>query len=537
MIFLTRATPHTLAELLRIGFVMLAGSGLLYTEYRLTVPGLFASVPAMLFAGISRGLRKSACKSHPDISAENTNQIGLHIIIGTLVGVAWARTFGLGDQGFALDFKSVPLLAVNAFASALAIKLGRSIVLPTNNEVYRVWDTSTVVVITGVVGCSSTLLLRRSYTTLFQLCCFLLAMMCASAPTSALRNDTQLHSSHIELGAHGPSRSTLFRGDSETVDLLDETHDLEVSASVRSSHNNVSRRYLLGIGIALLWLVFAVLNFNERQWHRLPVFLDHEYAPRLPVEIVLSMYKEPIDEVQRVIKNLKSMPALSDASVTIYVKDGEANSTYIEHQTGADHATTLSNIGREGETFLNHILQRWDSLARQTIFMQAGIHNPREFYTHISNYYSRSQTGFLNLGWSGAVCNCEDCGDRFSWHDNAHLFPRIYNRIYNSSACDNVLLSYKGQFIVSAARIRGINKDIYHALWKAFVDKRSWAHQPQFLQGRPDSMSAPDFGYTMERMWNLLFQCSTSDVMWKCPSLVSQWRIGGDIGDCQCFDI
>jgi hypothetical protein len=108
--------------------------------------------------------------------------------------------------------------------------------------------------------------------------------------------------------------------------------------------------------------------------------------------------------------------------------------------------------------------------------------------------------------------------------------------MYNSTICENVLLSYKGQFIVSAARIRGVNKDIYHDLWQAFVDENNPAHQPSNLQGRPDSMSAPDFGYTMERLWNLLFQCSSVDVGWKCPTLLSEWRLGGDISDCQCFD-
>lgn len=190
----------------------------------------------------------------------------------------------------------------------------------------------------------------------------------------------------------------------------------------------------------------------------------------------------------------------------------------------------------ESETYLNHILSRWDSLARQTIFLQADIHNPREFYAHINNYYNRALTGFLNLSWSGSVCSCGDCGDRLFWQDNANFLQKTYERIYNSTDCNNVLLSYKGQFVVSAARIRGINKDIYSDLWQALVDEKSWAHQPKHVQGRPDSMSAPDFGYTLERMWNLLFQCSNMDVAWKCPSMLSRWRIGGNIGDCQCFD-
>ncbi|KAF3004863.1 hypothetical protein E8E13_005633 [Curvularia kusanoi] len=539
LLFLTHTIPHTSVELLYMSVGILASSGLLYTEYRLTVPTLFASIPAMLFAGLSRGFGRSAYKANPDMMVDNLHRTCLQTIIGALVGGAWGVAFGLGNHGFAPDLERVPLLLLNAFASALAIILGNSMVIPTDNEVYRIWDISTLIVITGVIGSYSTLLLRRSYTNLFQIFCFLIAVMCAGIPASTRKDNTQHHSSNVEPDVYRliEPRLELSGDDSETIILSEEAHDLQSSAPVTHSHNSAFRKYMLGIGMALLWLVFTALNFTERQWRRLPVFLDHDYVPQSSLEIVLSMYKEPIDEVQELISHLKSMPALSDARVTIYIKDSEANSTNIEYQTGADYAVTLPNIGREGETFLNHILNRWDSLARQTVFLQAGIHNPREIYTHISNYYSRSQTGFLNLGWSGAVCNCEDCGDKFFWNDNAHLFPRIYNRIYNSTDCDKVLLSYKGQFIVSAARIRGINKDIYHALWKAFIDERSWAHQPEVLQGRPDSMSAPDFGYTMERMWNLLFQCSASDIIWKCPSLLSKWRVGGDIGDCQCFDV
>lgn len=114
------------------------------------------------------------------------------------------------------------------------------------------------------------------------------------------------------------------------------------------------------------------------------------------------MYNEPVDEVAKLIRHLRGFPALSDAPVTIYIKDSEADINHIKQQTGANQIALLPNIGREGETYLNHILSRWDSLARQTIFLQAGIHSPREFFAHINNYYSR-QTGFLNLGWSGTV--------------------------------------------------------------------------------------------------------------------------------------
>ncbi|KAF2827241.1 hypothetical protein CC86DRAFT_290470, partial [Ophiobolus disseminans] len=263
--------------------------------------------------------------------------------------------------------------------------------------------------------------------------------------------------------------------------------------------------------------------------------LDRRYRPITPLEVVISMYKEPVENVRHLISGIKTAPVTSDPYVTIYIKDHEANTEEVQLRTGADKVIMRPNVGREGETYLNHINDRWDSLATHTIFLQADIHNPREFYTRLQSYFDPTQTGFLSLGWSD-VCSCEECSDRFSWSDNAGLFPFYHTKIYNSTECNDALLSYKGQFVVSAARIRGISKMIYKDLWHDFVDENSWAHKPEFLRGRPDSMSAPDFGYTMERMWSLLFQCSDMNIAWRCPTLLSGWRLGGDIEDCQCFD-
>jgi hypothetical protein len=102
------------------------------------------------------------------------------------------------------------------------------------------------------------------------------------------------------------------------------------------------------------------------------------------------MYQEPIDKVGQLIDNLKSMPTLSNAHVTIYIKDSEANNTHVKQKTGADYVITLPNVGRESETLLNYILDKWDSLVRQTIFLQAGIHYLRGFYTSMYLEHSRS---------------------------------------------------------------------------------------------------------------------------------------------------
>jgi hypothetical protein len=52
------------------------------------------------------------------------------------------------------------------------------------------------------------------------------------------------------------------------------------------------------------------------------------------------------------------MPSLSDAHVTIYIKESETNNTHVKQKTGANYVITLPNVGREGEIFLNYILYK-----------------------------------------------------------------------------------------------------------------------------------------------------------------------------------
>ncbi|KAL5121118.1 hypothetical protein ACEQ8H_000969 [Pleosporales sp. CAS-2024a] len=303
----------------------------------------------------------------------------------------------------------------------------------------------------------------------------------------------------------------------------------------KDDHETASAAFKDALTLLVVVAVTASCSALAPDFHVKSANLDHAYTPSTPLEVVLSMYHEPPVDVWNLIAGIKSVQATRKASVIIYTKDKEADVQNLRLRTGADKVITLDNVGRESETYLHHINTRWDSLAKHTVFLQADVHFDRDFDMRLGNYFDVDRTGFLNLG-AAAVCECDSCSDRDFWHDNFHLFPRLHYDIYNSTDCKNVLIGFKASFIVSAARIRGINKNIYKRLWQAVTDKDSWAHRPDFSLHRPDSMNAPDLGYTLERMWNLLFQCSDMNVGWKCPSLTSGWRIGGDIADCQCFD-
>ncbi|KAF2242011.1 hypothetical protein BU26DRAFT_439200 [Trematosphaeria pertusa] len=426
--------------------------------------------------------------------------------------------------------------------------LGKSILFPIDdagtdprdpqNEL-RNRDTLTLLTMAGVAGFISNLMLRRSYTSWAQYWCFLLAVACigGKAAIDSLNGRRRKDDKAYKLLQES---SELRSMDSEETAVSERSDDTRVADISGRRSNIVLRGLFVSAVVPFFWSAWAVLNFSDRVHQKIvraTTTLDAGYSATTPAELVISMYKEPIDDVAHLINSLKAMPHLADADVHIYIKDSESDTEAIQQRTGATNITTLPNIGREGETYLYHILQNWNTLAAHTVFLQADVHNPREFYPRIRDYFDPQRTGFLSLGWAGQVCNCEDCGDRWSWQDTTHLFPQIHSRINdNATACDKVLLSFKGQFVASAKRIRGVDTSVYQDLREAFVNKESWAHKEEYLQGRPDSMSAPVFGYTMERMWNLLFQCNDMDVAWKCPTLLSGTRGGGSIEDCQCFD-
>ncbi|OMP84067.1 hypothetical protein BK809_0001451 [Diplodia seriata] len=292
--------------------------------------------------------------------------------------------------------------------------------------------------------------------------------------------------------------------------------------------------------IILTWIGFLACNFVSSSDVSEPIAqLDLAYEPTHSFDVVISMYKEPIEAVTSIMEGLSAIPAIAERSPRLFLYTkmedmGPSNITELQEATNAYKVIHLPNVGREGETYLEHILINWDSVAKHTLFVQADVHNPREFFNRVQDYYSPN-TGMLSLGFSGKSCDTANCGDRWSWYEDSSLLNDVCKRV-GGEACKNILLSYKGQFIVSAARIRAVERELYEDLKTAMTDPDSWAHKEPWLNGREDSLNAPRFGYTMERLWSVVMQCSTEEIAWRCPTLLSRTRRGGDLTDCQCMD-
>ncbi|KAF4556778.1 Hypothetical protein D9617_1g086600 [Elsinoe fawcettii] len=254
--------------------------------------------------------------------------------------------------------------------------------------------------------------------------------------------------------------------------------------------------------------------------------LDLTYKPESSLDIVISMYSEPLPSLTSTLNLLLSLPSLTllRPRLFIYTKNYHADLDAISNAVPAPLSpasiTLKPNIGRESESYLHHILSHWDTLGNHTLFLQAETHNPRELRPRIRDFFGKD-TGFLPLGFAGYSCPCESeiCADRF-WSDNSGVVRDTFLKASQQSTCPKgkrISLSYKGQFIASAARIRGTEKAVYEELYNAFGDEESWVHKEPYLQGRKEEMSAPVFGFTVERMWNALLQCSEDEVVRGCP--------------------
>lgn len=294
-------------------------------------------------------------------------------------------------------------------------------------------------------------------------------------------------------------------------------------------------------GVSWLWVLActAMPSLLSRQTPVTPR-LDLTYTPTSQLDIVISMYRESPEAVASMLSNLQSIPTIAslNPNIFIYLKDPTANTTSIQAATNATTITHLPNLGREGETYLYHITTHWHNLATHTLFLQADMHNPRETYPRLTRYFDPSRTGMLSLGFSGTTCDCNDCFDRWGWNDYTSSVPNVYEKVFGRPCQpgERVLLTYKGQFVASAARIKGTEKAMYEWLRQAMVEEGSFAHDRAVLGGRVDSLGRPFFGYTVERIWGLVLQCAGLEVAARCPTLLSGWRRGGGVADCQCMD-
>ena len=196
---------------------------------------------------------------------------------------------------------------------------------------------------------------------------------------------------------------------------------------------------------------FRALPASRRQLSRRP-----------NLEIVVAKYREDVSWLKR----------FSGVRVTMYDKGatGEPNS--------------LPNVGREAHTYLYHIIERYDSLAEMTVFIQG---HP---FDHIPSpddviWALDADTEYQDL------CDHVLIEDRHGEPIQPGLpLGDFYERVFNNTSPDHFLSHAAACFAVSAEAIRQLSKDYYRHLMQAVLDESlgPWA---------------------IERLWETIFRTTS----------------------------
>jgi hypothetical protein len=272
------------------------------------------------------------------------------------------------------------------------------------------------------------------------------------------------------------------------------------------------------------------------------------------LDFVVSRYNESAIQLARQINLLHSLPNIHslDTRLIVYNTGSDDTETYKTHLQQVLHPSIditiiqRVNKGREAAAYLTHILSPpHQPLATHTFFLQAEMHSASLILARVNDYFT-ANTGFLSLSdtHQGTNTCAQHPWDTSTWSESPDVLSPIYTAL-NITKCVDYTFTYRGQFIVSARRILSNSPAVYKLLLQNLIDENASTHTKQYrnqpwLPSKQDSLNAPLFGFTMERLWGLVFGCEGK--MQRCPSLVHgalKRATGGrraGVGECQCLD-
>src|SRR5208282_4139598 len=133
-----------------------------------------------------------------------------------------------------------------------------------------------------------------------------------------------------------------------------------------------------------------------------------------------------------------------------------------------------------------------------------------------------SRVGVLGLG-PLSTCDCHPC--THFWGSPAEGFrriPQIYT-VFNEGFCppEGLLLTFRGQFVVSRNRIRRSSRRKFSWMKEALSNMSHFVHQDYKDSNDTwfDQAKAPEdplFGHTVERSWLFMFGCNDVLIETEC---------------------
>jgi hypothetical protein len=155
--------------------------------------------------------------------------------------------------------------------------------------------------------------------------------------------------------------------------------------------------------------------------------------PQSEFDVVLSYYAEDVAFVARFIQYLRNISTLQKLKhrIIVYNKNLNINNTHLKEVLKADIVQPLPNLGREGATYLYHIIENYDILANHILFSQAGVEGITntgltDWFSHRLEKQFNSTVGYMPLVENGWMTTF-DCGVRPG--ENMQRLPELWGII------------------------------------------------------------------------------------------------------------
>ena len=272
-------------------------------------------------------------------------------------------------------------------------------------------------------------------------------------------------------------------------------------------------------------------------------------TPKPQFDIVIAHHSEEPYYIKVWTDSLRAVPYMQELGmrIIIYTK-GSMELAAIKEVSGADEVIQLPNVGREGGTYLHHILSVYEDPPQFTLFAQAKLKKAQEEGSGKMMQWLQdrlqtklgSETGFMSMDRKHDICYCGHCTD-MGQDEFYPMWPQIYSML-QGKVCQRLeghVLSFNGHFIVSRKRILARPRWIYQYL-QLLVDapEDHWIHldpEPKWFEKEKGKSvpSNPKFGHTLERLWHTIFSCDDPAKVVDCD--MKGMKAEGP-GGCSCKD-
>ncbi|GAA5973802.1 hypothetical protein JCM11641_003165 [Rhodosporidiobolus odoratus] len=275
------------------------------------------------------------------------------------------------------------------------------------------------------------------------------------------------------------------------------------------------------------------------------------------IDLVVSYYNESLPNAKKHIDGIRATEFVSERSsrVVIYNKGPRTEQEIRETMElqGEDEVVPLPNLGREGATYLKHILLHYNAtltalspsyrpesspslagtvshlrtttLADHTYFLQ-----PHLAWAHVARPRLQlvgPDTGFAHFG----PLLKSRCGHDERVDADFPVVKEMYN-ILTGEVCppSGQLAAWSAQFAVSKRRILANPYSRYAYINELLEAPRGhWIHD-MWGPNESGGPSNPAVGHSVERAWPVIFGCSDPTLADLCPDEVAEKE------KCQCLD-